>query len=135
MDDNDNYSGHNYHVPSSPAVQTCCAPSRRPLHRPQHSTRSDNSILANHKAPTTEETALASARQDEITAVCFFSLPSLPSHTSSLQKRGENRRVQGSADTCWPRVTTVTRLAGGHRSRTSRRTQRLPARKTCGRAQ
>ena len=41
VDDTDTHSDHNCNVPSSSAVQTCCAPTCRQLHQPQHATRSE----------------------------------------------------------------------------------------------
>ena len=44
------YGGRGVHVRSRPAVQTCCAPTRRQVHQPQHSARSGQRHHANHKA-------------------------------------------------------------------------------------
>ena len=63
VDDSDTHSGHNYNVPSSSAVHTCCAPTRRQLHHNTQHVR-DDSNFANHKARTAR-TAPITAQQTQ----------------------------------------------------------------------
>ena len=65
-DDNDTHSGHNYNVPSGSAVQTCYTDSPpATLTATLNAIGTNNSNLANHKAPTTAKTAPATAQQTQ----------------------------------------------------------------------
>ena len=95
VDDNHTHSGHNYNVPSSPAVLTCCAPTRRQLRQPPHSTRSGQQQLCQPQGTDNSRNGARKRGKSKSLGKC-----ARRTRRWLFYPTKKNKEPGGSADTC-----------------------------------